>query len=111
MTTEEFAKSLKLLAGTGYKPTDAQINFLPATCQQSRHAGSGLARRLKTFDRFLQSIGAAVLALPQTAPQFAREFWHELRTGQEPAWMALGWGFVAACALGTIGLLASAASH
>ncbi|HEX5592009.1 MAG TPA: hypothetical protein VFX35_01535 [Solirubrobacterales bacterium] len=65
---------------------------------------------MSAFWRFCDELGAAFLRLPQTAPDFCREFWHELRTGQPPAWIALSRGFAAGMFLLSIGLWASAAS-
>jgi len=62
------------------------------------------------FWRFCDQLGEAFLRLPSTAPAFCREFWHELRTGQEPAWIAVSHGFAAGMFLLSIGLLAAAAS-
>jgi hypothetical protein len=62
------------------------------------------------FWRFCDELGAMFLRLPYALPDFCREFWHELRTGQEPAWIALTHGFFAAMFLLSVGLLASAAS-
>lgn len=63
------------------------------------------------FWRFCDELGGMVLRLPHTAPKFAKDFWFELRNGGAPAWMALGWGFTVACALASVALFASAASH
>ena len=40
--------------------------------------------RWQRISRWLERLGAVVIELPRTVPAFAREFWHELRTGQEP---------------------------
>lgn len=111
MTVDEFARNLRLIAGGQWQPTETQLRLLREMQPVPLTRRQRFAKRLRPTLRFLEEVGFTVLALPRTGPEFAKDFWHELRNGGEPAWMALGWGFVAACALGSVALLASAASH
>lgn len=111
VTVDEFARNLKLIAGRHWQPTEAQLRvireMLPAPLTRRRR----ITKRLRSVLCFYEELGFALLALPRTGPAFAREFWHELRTGQPAAWGALAYGFAAAMFLLSIGLLASAAAR
>jgi hypothetical protein len=111
MTADEFARSLKLITGGTWQPTDAQRRLMREMLPAPLTRRQRIMKRLRSTLRFYEEIGFALIALPRSGPAFAREFWHELRTGQAPAWGALAYGFAAAMFLLCVGLLASAASH
>jgi hypothetical protein len=111
VTVDEFARNLKLIAGGAWQPTEAQLRFLREMTPAPLTRRLRIAKRLRSALRFYEELGFALIALPRTGPAFARELWHELRTGQPPAWSALAYGFAAAMFLLSIGLLASAASR
>ncbi|HEY5332026.1 MAG TPA: hypothetical protein VIJ21_00650 [Solirubrobacterales bacterium] len=108
--TEELAKTLQGLVGDSYRPTETQLRVV-AKIMRGPTRRERIARRIQKFTFFCERVGTVVAALPRTGPTFAREFWGELRRGDEPAVMALGWGFVAVCLLGSVALLAVASQH
>lgn len=66
---------------------------------------------LKEINREIEALGDAAIRLPQTAPRFFREVWHELRCGgPTPAKIAFLRGFAVGMFLLSIGLWASAVS-
>jgi hypothetical protein len=111
MTVDEFARNLKLIAGGHWQPTEAQLRLMSEMLPAPLTRRQRIAKRLRSALRFCEELDFALIALTRTGPAFAREFWHELRTGQAPAWGALAYGFAAAMFLLSIGLLAAAASR
>lgn len=108
MTADEFAKALNQI---GYQPTAAQRRWLEAYVVSPTRR-QRFARCLRAGLAFCEQLGAAAIALPSTAPQFARELWDELRmSGPTPAKFALLRGFTAGMFLLSIGLFAAAASR
>jgi hypothetical protein len=110
-TAEDFAASMERVhRAIGFTPEQMAAlaagikDSMPPTRRQR------LARRLRPFHAFCERLGTATLALPVTAPAFAREFWRELRSGDPLAWAALAKGFAAGMFVLSVGLWASAAS-